>query len=278
MGSRVKEVEKWQRRIKRQGFFFISIGWYILSFSKSCFGHADEKKKEKGGTKRVRARITGRPGKLRHTPRCSGIHQVSPATTQSAKPLTIPILPSKNLSSTNAPTRPQTPGPMFCHRARVQSRSFVRSLPTIQLCRWPRCLVAFLTNWGDEGSLVTRFENKFVRAGSLMDRVPFQFPSFASPPPPPLRTSLERPPINRANISSFFSRERSKDSSFPNFEFLNSNHPRDTPRFLHRSFFKISAGQDPVEIDYRRTGESVDFAPLEDPFLVYLHGEKEKDV
>lgn len=108
-------------------FFFISIGWYILSFSKSCFGHADEKKKEKGGTKRVRVRITGRPGKLRHTPRCSGIHQVSPATTQSAKPLTIPILPSKNLSSTNAPTRPQTPGPMFCHRARVQSRSFVRS-------------------------------------------------------------------------------------------------------------------------------------------------------
>lgn len=71
---------------------------------------------------------------------------------------------------------------------------------------------------------------------------------------------------------------RSKDPSFPNFEFLNSNHPRDTPRFLHSSFFKISAGQDPVEIDYRRTGESVDFAPLEDPFLVYLHGEKEKDV
>lgn len=214
MGSRVKEVEKWQRRIKRQGFFFISIGWYILSFSKSCSGHADEKKKEKGGTKRVRARITGRPGKLRHTPRCSGIHQVSPATTQSAKPLTIPILPSKNLSSTNAPTRPQTPGSMFCHRARVQSRSFVRSLPTIQLCRWPRCLVAFLTNWGDEGSLVTRFENKFVRAGSLMDRVPFQFPRFASPPPPPLQTSLERPPISRANISSFFSREKIQRSFF----------------------------------------------------------------
>lgn len=259
--------------------FFFYIHWMIyFKFFQELFRSRWWKKKEKEGTKRVRARITGRPGKLRHTPRCSGIHQVSPVTTQSAKPLTIPILPSKNLSSTNAPTRPQTPGPMFCHRARVQSRSFVRSLPTIQLCRWPRCLVAFLTNWGDEGSLVTRFENKFVRAGSLMDRVPFQFPSFASPPPPPLRTSLERPPINRANISSFFSRERSKDPSFPNFEFLNSNHPRDTPRFLHSSFFKISAGQDPVEIDYRRTGESVDFAPLEDPFLVYLHGEKEKDV
>lgn len=195
--------------------FFFYIHWMIyFKFFQELFRSRWWKKKEKEGTKRVRARITGRPGKLRHTPRCSGIHQVSPATTQSAKPLTIPILPSKNLSSTNAPTRPQTPGPMFCHRARVQSRSFVRSLPTIQLCRWPRCLVAFLTNWGDEGSLVTRFENKFVRAGSLMDRVPFQFPRFASPPPPPLRTSLERPPINRANISSFFSREKIQRSFF----------------------------------------------------------------
>lgn len=145
-------------------------------------------KKKKKRTKRVRARITGRPGKLRHTPRCSGIHQVSPATTQSAKPLTIRILPSKNLCSTNAPTRFQTPGPMFCHCARA--KSLVRSFPTIQLCRWPRCLVAFLTNWGDEGSLVTRFENKFVRAGSLMDRVSFQFPHFS--PPPLRRTSLDQ--------------------------------------------------------------------------------------
>lgn len=92
MGLRVKQVEKedWTTR-----FFFFYIHWiiYFKFFQESCVGHADEKKKEKKeGTKRVRARITGRPGKLRHTPRCSGIHQVSPATTQSAKPLTIRIL------------------------------------------------------------------------------------------------------------------------------------------------------------------------------------------
>lgn len=143
MGSRIKEVEKWQRRIKRQGFFFY-IHWMIyFKFFQELFRSRWWKKKEKEGTKRVRARITGRPGKLRHTPRCSGIHQVSPATTQSAKPLTIPILPSKNLSSTNAPTRPQTPGPMFCHRARVQSRSFVRSFvadnSTLSVAAMSRC-------------------------------------------------------------------------------------------------------------------------------------------
>lgn len=153
---------------------------------------------------------------------------MSPATTQSAKPLTIRILPSKNLCSTNAPTRFQTPGPMFCHCARA--KSLVRSFPTIQLCRWPRCLVAFLTNWGDEGSLVTRFENKFVRAGSLMDRVSFQFPHFSLLPLP----YEERLSINRA-ISFFLSREIDiqRFSSFRNFKFLNSNYSRDTPRFPH---------------------------------------------
>lgn len=176
-----------KRRIERRGFFFFYIHWiiYFKFFQESCVGHADEKKKEKKeGTKRVRARITGRPGKLRHTPRCSGIHQVSPATTQSAKPLTIRILLlEKPLFDERSHSPPKLLALCFATVRECKVVPFVRSFPTIQLCRWPRCLVAFLTNWGDEGSLVTRFQNKFVRAGSLMDRVSSQFLHFDSPPP-----------------------------------------------------------------------------------------------
>lgn len=126
-------------------FFFFYIHWiiYFKFFQESCVGHADEKKKEKKeGTKRVRARITGRPGKLRHTPRCSGIHQVSPATTQSAKPLTIRIL---LLEKPLFDERPQNSWPYvlpLCESAksfRCFVRSFVPDNSALSVAAMSRC-------------------------------------------------------------------------------------------------------------------------------------------
>lgn len=142
MGLRVKQVEKedWTTR-----FFFFYIHWiiYFKFFQESCVGHADEKKKEKKeGTKRVRARITGRPGKLRHTPRCSGIHQVSPVTTQSAKPLTIRIL---LLEKPLFDERPQNSWPYvlpLCESAksfRCFVRSFVPDNSALSVAAMSRC-------------------------------------------------------------------------------------------------------------------------------------------
>lgn len=192
----VEQVRKWDsRRIKRQGFFFFFYPFrliYLKFFQELC--RSRWKKKKKVRTKNAYNRVD----QVNYvTPRgvqvCTRCHQ----TTQSAKPLTIRILLLENLSSTNAPTRPS---PMFCHRARA--KSFVPENSALSVAR---CLVAFLTNWGDEGSLVTRLENKFVRAASLMDRVSFEFSHFA----PSRTTRLHRSiaprsfPSSRSRIHRF---------------------------------------------------------------------------